>query len=91
MIDNNKIQIYKKYEGNLDAWARIASLEEKKAMVDDDWYLIDNLIQDVIISKSDIAETLKNNVENKEVIDEILSIAQKLAANTFSFENTIKE
>lgn len=78
MINNEKILIYKKYEGNLDAWARIATCEEKKAMSDDDWYLIDDLIQNVIISRSDMIESLKRNVENKKVMDEILEIAMKL-------------
>lgn len=77
MINNEKILIYKKYEGDLDAWARIGTLEEKKAMSDDDWYLIDNLIQDAVISKSDIIEILKRNVENEEVMDEILGIAMR--------------
>lgn len=78
MINNEKILIYKKYEGNLDAWARIATLEEKKNMSDDDWYLIDDLIQDMVISKPNMMETLKRNVENKDVMDEILDIAMKL-------------
>lgn len=77
MINNKKVLIYRKYEGNLDAWARIATLEEKEIMSDDDWYLIDELIQDVIISKQNMEETLKKNVEDKETIDEILNIAMK--------------
>lgn len=78
MINNEKILIYKKYEGDLDAWARIATFEEKKAMSDDDWYLIDNLIQNVVVSRPNIIETLKRNVENEEVMNEILGIAMKL-------------
>lgn len=77
MINNKKVLIYRKYEGNLDVWARIATLEEKEIMSDDDWYLIDELIQDVIISKQNMEETLKKNVEDKETIDEILNIAMK--------------
>lgn len=78
MINNEKILIYKKYEGNLDAWARIATYEEKKAMSDDDWYLIDDLIQNVVISRPDMMQILKRNVENKKVMDEILDIAMKI-------------
>lgn len=33
MINEEKILIYKKYEGNLDIWARIATCEEKKSPV----------------------------------------------------------
>lgn len=53
-------------------------VKKKKAMSDDDWYLIDDLIQNVIISRSDMIESLKRNVENKKVMDEILEIAMKL-------------
>lgn len=72
MINKKKILIYRKYDGNLDAWARIATLDEKESMSDDDWYLIDELIQDIIISKSNIEEILKKNTEDKETINEIL-------------------
>lgn len=75
MINKKKILIYRKYDGNLDAWVRIATLDEKESMSDDDWYLIDELIQDIIISKSNIEEILKKNTEDKETINEILNVA----------------
>lgn len=75
MINKKKILIYRKYDGNLDAWARIATLDEKGSMSDDDWYLIDELIQDIIISRPNIEEILKKNTEDKETINEILNVA----------------
>ena len=75
MINKKKILIYRKYDGNLDAWARIATLDEKESMSDDDWYLIDELIQDIIISRPNIDEILKKNIEDKETINEILNVA----------------
>lgn len=78
MINEEKILIYKKYEGNLDIWARIATCEEKKVLSNDDWYLIDELILNAVISIPDMIEILKRNVENEKVMDEILDIAMKL-------------
>jgi len=51
MITKEKISIYKKYEGNPNAWARIGTSEEKELMSDDDWFLIDSLIQYYHFSK----------------------------------------
>ena len=75
MINKKKILIYRKYDGNLDAWARISTLDEKESMSDDDWYLIDELIQDIIISRPNIKEILKKNTEDKETMNEILNVA----------------
>ena len=44
-------------------------------MSDDDWYLIDELIQDIIISRPNIEEILKKNTEDKETMNEILNVA----------------
>lgn len=78
MITKNKILVYKKYDGDLDAWARIGTSEEKNIMSDDDWYLIDSLIQEIIISKFNLIQRLKVNTDSEDVRNEIIEIANKV-------------
>ena len=78
MITKEKISIYKKFGGDSDAWARIGTPEEKKIMSDDDWYIIDSLIQDIIISKTNLIQKLKLKIGNDELINEIIHLAQNL-------------
>ena len=77
MITKKILKIYKKYNGDIDSWARFGSLEEKEIMSDDNWYQIDSLIQEVVIAHSNLTQKLKNLTEEKEVIDEIIMIAKK--------------
>lgn len=78
MISEEKILIYKKYEGDPDAWARIGTTAEKNMMSDEDWYLIDLLIQDIVISKGNLDRILDKNTENEKVKEEIINIAKHL-------------
>ena len=77
MITKKILNIYKKYNGDIDSWVRFGSLEEKEIMSDDNWYQIDSLIQEVVIAHSNLTQKLKNLTEEKEVIDEIIMIAKK--------------
>lgn len=77
MINKEKISVYKKYGGDPDAWARIATSQEKSVMSDDDWYLIDSLVQDVIISGNNLDKRLTDNTDSEEVRNEIRNIAKE--------------
>jgi len=76
MITREKISIYKKYAGDPDAWARMSTSEEKKLMSDDDWFLIDSLIQDIIISQSNLNQKLRSKIDDEEVRNEIILLAR---------------
>ncbi len=85
MITKDKIQIYKNYSGDVDGWARIGSKEEKELMNDEDWFLIEDLLQDLSLMKSGnsseeynikIAEKLKNKCSDEEVVRELKELAE---------------
>ncbi len=66
MITQDKIKIYKKYSGDIDSWARSGSKKEKLVMNDDDWYVIDGLIQDFSLVKKGLTSlTFGNDLNNK--------------------------
>lgn len=48
MISSKKIKIYSKHQGNIDDWARSVSKREYKVLSYEDWFLIEELIQNVI-------------------------------------------
>lgn len=84
MITINKIEIYKRFNGDVDGWARIGSSEEKSMMNDDDWFLIEGFIQDISLVKKCIAsdtfmksvnERLKKNCDNDATIQAITELA----------------
>ncbi|MCA0236110.1 MAG: hypothetical protein LCH81_06985 [Bacteroidetes bacterium] len=77
MITKEKIKIYKRYGGDIDGWARSGSRKEKSVMNDNDWYIIDGLLQDLTLAKKgltslsfndDLNSRLEENCENKETI-----------------------
>lgn len=76
MITERKILIYKKYKGDVDLWARIGTEQEKLDISDDDWLLIDSLIQDIVIGRRNVEKILKENTENDHVRKEIKDLAK---------------
>lgn len=67
MITINKIKIYKRFNGEIDGWARIGTEEEKLAMNDNDWFLIDKFIQDINLVKSGLASDSFTNLLNEDL------------------------
>jgi hypothetical protein len=83
MITEEKLQIYSKY-GEIDSWVRSGSKKEKSIMEDQDWYIIESLLQDLFfvnkgISSSEfeteIFKKLAENCQNERTI----SILKKMA------------
>jgi len=77
VITIDKINIYKRFNGDVDGWARVGTTEEKSIMNDDDWFLIDSFIQDIALVKKCLAsdsfmkstnERLKKNCDTDETI-----------------------
>lgn len=84
MITIDKIKIYKRFNGDVDGWARIGTAEEKSIMSDDDWFLIDGFIQDLSLVKKCLAsdgfmksinEKLNENCDTDQTIQEIKDLA----------------
>ncbi|HEX8576638.1 MAG TPA: hypothetical protein VF677_10140 [Flavobacterium sp.] len=66
MITQDKIKIYKRYNGDIDSWARSGSKKEKLVMNDNDWYLIDGLIHDYsLVKKGLTSSSFSNNLNDK--------------------------
>lgn len=83
MITEIKLKIYKKYKGDIDSWARGGLKNEKENIKDNDWFLIDNLIQDIHLVKKGLAskdfernliDKLMDECENDNVIDILKSL-----------------
>lgn len=86
MITGYKIRIFNRYDGDIDSWARSGSKKEKLFMNDDDWYMIDTLIQDLSIVRKGLASEefkntlnskLKESCDNEETIIELQNLANK--------------
>lgn len=86
MITKDKIKIYKKFNGDLDYFARVCSPKDKKLMKDEDWFLIDDIIQDIkLIRKgltsvdyeNKINQKIKEKIDCSETLDRIKQIVKK--------------
>lgn len=51
MITQEKIKIYLKFDGDIDAWTRTGTKKEKLVMTDEDWYTIDSILQDLSLAQ----------------------------------------
>jgi hypothetical protein len=86
MITEEKINIYQKYEGDIDSWAKGGTKKEKAIMCDEDWYLITSIIQDIYLMKnrlgafefnSKIERFLKENCKDQVTMEKIKLLAGK--------------
>jgi hypothetical protein len=69
VITPEKLRVFEKYHGNVDAWARLATQDEKELLKDEDWYEISNVIQHLAILKKRLASP-----DNDEAINQILAL-----------------
>lgn len=79
MITEDKIKVFKRYDGDIDSWARSGSKKEKSIMTDEDWYVIDGFIQDLSMVKKGLASSgfSENlNVKLKETCDSAYTVNQ---------------
>ena len=80
MINREKISIYRKFSGDIDAWARS---NKGYPISEDEWYLIDSLLQDLLMIKNGLTsqifemkvqEKLDKNCDNSSVQQELRSL-----------------
>ncbi len=85
MITKRKIRIYKKYEGDGDAWAR--GWTSFSVMTDDDWGIMERLIQDINLVKNGLAsddyakaleKRLFKNCDTPETIERLKLLASNI-------------
>ena len=63
MITAEKVKIYKEYLGDIDAFTIHGNIQKKGIISEEDWYLIDVLIQDISLQdKKLLGQNLENNL-----------------------------
>jgi hypothetical protein len=86
MITKRKISIYKKYDCDNDNLVRSGNIKEKNEISDEDWQLIDSLLQDIELVKRglttekfarDLEFRLKENIENESVLNGLKKMIKK--------------
>lgn len=80
MITLKKLNIYKNYFGDIDAWTRLGSKKDHTIIDEGDWNLIYNLIQNINngLSKqelSDLEENLKLYCDCDKTIQQLTMLA----------------
>jgi len=70
MITKYKLEIYKRYDGDIDGWSRIGKKKEKEIMTDDDWFEIRELRQKVFMLKGglvseDFAQIIREAIKRQ--------------------------
>jgi hypothetical protein len=84
MVTKNKILIFQSFNGDIDEWAMRNS--NSFAMSDQDWYLIDSLLQDLHFVNTGAASQdfieklsvkLKNSCDNDDTINGLKKYSKK--------------
>jgi len=83
MITQQKLEIYERYNGDNDLFARIGEKKEKELMRDD-WNLIENFIQDIglinrLLASEDFIKAVKSNLQRNCDDDKTISQLQQMA------------
>lgn len=80
MITTEKLKIFDKYKGDIDAFARVGRETEKTVLTDNEWQLIDSFKQDVEL----INKGLSSSDFNSKTIAQIKNNTDKNAFDTLS-------
>jgi hypothetical protein len=89
MLTVEKIRVYRKYGGDMDGLARADKPDDASLITDEEWFLIDSLVQKLFLMKTGkasqaYAERISVEVhqcaESEEVIRELMEIAEHGAA-----------
>jgi hypothetical protein len=84
MLTVEKIRVYRKYGGDMDGLARAKKPDDSSLITNEEWFLIDSLVQKLFLIKSGkasqayaerISVEVRQRVENEEVIRELMEIA----------------
>ncbi|PYS86016.1 MAG: hypothetical protein DMF62_17345 [Acidobacteria bacterium] len=85
MVTLKKLKVFERYKGDIDMWSRL-NINVDTGIDDDEWRLVDTLIQDVIVIDRKLgseertkqaSERLRQNCENEAVIAEIRRLVNK--------------
>jgi hypothetical protein len=85
MITLEKLIIFKHFNGDSDGFSRIGTIEQMQAIDDDDWLMIESLLQDIylednqFLSKSYVrvaGKNLSKHCDSQETIQELKRMAR---------------
>lgn len=71
MITSDKLNIYIKYDGNIDMFARVGYKRHPNVIEDKEWYIIDELVSRVSNIKSGSASEHYINETDKKIKDNL--------------------
>lgn len=86
MLTSEKVEIFKTYKGYYDGY-HIQSNGKEKIISDDEWFLLDNLIQDIYLIRkgmaaksfeSSVNEQLLKNCDTQQTINLIFKLEKYL-------------
>jgi hypothetical protein len=97
MITIETLKIFKKYDGQIDDWSKSKKDFDKDYMNAENWYLINNYIQDLQLINNNKASleyvnrlknSIKLNIENNEVFIYLLKLSKVKSSifNDWNFE-----
>lgn len=87
MITEEKLNVYSHFRGDIDGWARVGTQSQKEKISDADWFLIEELVQDIFLIQKNLVSKefaqkieakLEKECESASVISAIKKIANKL-------------
>lgn len=84
MLTLAKVRVYRKYGGDIDGLARAKDPDDCSLITDEEWFLIESLVQKIYLVKhgkaspayaAQIADELKQSIEGEEALRELKEIA----------------
>lgn len=87
LITLSKLQVYVSYDGDGDRFARSGRPNEREILSDEDWLLIDLLIQDATVINRNLGSEnrtdqatrrLRENTDGEDVVEEIKRLAERI-------------
>ena len=80
MITLEKLNLYLKYNGDIDMFARVNDKKELQILSEEEWYKIDNLLQEAYLVQSrKVSEAFKLEIESR--------LDSEISADTMKFFN----
>jgi hypothetical protein len=87
MINIEKLLIYKSFNGDIDGFARLGTKLQKEILNEKEWYLIDDIIQNINIIKKGLTSV---NFE-KETYDKLKDNFESELSMQYLIENLIEK
>jgi len=88
VITKAKLKIFERFKGDGDMFCRTGRQSEKRTFSDEDWHLIDVLLQDAIVidrklgsdhRTAEATERIRTSCEDDDVVEQVHWLAEKLS------------